>query len=245
MASKSSTPAPKIIAPFVAREKEIARLRQLHARRKHVLILGTGGVGKTALVDQIKEELDLLVCPASEHFVTIFDSLEAQLGLTSDDLKLIQRKRRLLKALAGGKRTLVFDGVYWTTPKLSSFLECVMERSPMWICTRSEHPWDMGHFWTWLVRFEKIELQPLHLVETREFVSAAIEAKQIPRETAGIVEWLHHRSNGNPLILRELCEELALNSYDLKNPLALRRLDLDRRIHEMFPDATTSKKKGG
>ncbi len=243
MQTNSSQQSRKLTLPFVARRKELAQLERLHARRKNILILGPGGVGKTALADRLQEKLELLVCPESEHLVAIFDSLEAQLGLTADDLKLLQRKGRLLRVLAERKRTAVFDGVKWITPKLSSFLECVMERMPMWICTRSEHCWDIGHFWTWLVRFEKIELQPFHPAETREFITAAVEAGQIPSEVINIVDWLHHRSNGSPLILRELCEELATNSYDLSNPLALRRLDLDRRIHEMFPDAATNKRK--
>ena len=112
----------------------------------------------------------------------------------------------------------------------------------MWICTRSEHSWDIGHFWTWLVRFEKIELQAFQPAETRELVMAAIQAGQIPGEAMKIVEWLHHRSHGRPLILRELFEELAAHSYDLSNTHALRRLDLDRRIHEIFPVRTENKK---
>jgi hypothetical protein len=35
-------------------------------------------------------------------------------------------------------------------------------------------------------------------------------------------------------VLRELIEELASGKSDLTSPPALRRLDLDRRIHELF-----------
>ncbi len=228
--------------PFVCRKKEVLRLQRLHAQRKHALILGPAGVGKTALVNHLKEKLDLLVCPQSEHFGSICESLEAQIDLAAGDLKLPQRKQRLRRALAEAGRTVVFDGVNWTTPKLSSFLELAMERAPIWICTRSEHSWDIGHFWTWLVRFEKIELQMFQPAETRELVVAAIQAGQISRQTMNIVEWLHHRSLGSPLILRELFEELATHSYDLSNTHALRLLDLDRRIHEIFPITTANEK---
>ncbi len=232
----------KLVLPFVCRKKEVSRLQRLHAQRKHALVLGPAGAGKTALVNHLKEKLDLLVCPQSEHFGFICESLETQLGLVVGDLKLAQRKQRLRQALADAGRTVVFDGVNWTTPKLSSFLELAMERAPIWICTRSEHSWDIGHFWTWLVRFEKIELQAFQPAETRELVMTAIQARQIPREAMNIVEWLHHRSHGSPLILRELFEELAAHSYDLSNTHALRRLDLDRRIHEIFPIRTENKK---
>ncbi len=123
----------------------------------------------------------------------------------------------------------------WISPRLSSFIESVTERAPVWICARSEHPWDIGHFWPLLVRFARVELRPFHASETHALVEAAVAAGGVPAATLGIVEWLQRRSGGNPLVLRELFEELATGKYDLTNPRALRRLDLDRRIHEVFP----------
>ncbi len=225
----------KLALPFIGRKREVAQLQRLHAQRKHALILGPPGAGKTAVVARLREKLGLIVCPQSKQFTSICESLEAQLGLEAADAKLPQRKQRLLRALADAKRSVVFDGVDWTTPKLSSFLECLMECVPMWLCTRSEHPWNIGHFWRLLVRFEKIELHPFRPAETRECVAAAVAAKLIPREALTIVEWLHYRSNGSPLILRELFDELASRKYNLNCRHDLRLLDLDRRIHELFP----------
>ncbi len=222
--------------PFVGRSKELERLGQLHAERQHALILGPAGVGKSALVAHTHETLELLMSPQSERLAAICESLEAQLGLNTDHLKLVPRKNRVLRALAEAKRTVVFDGVGWTTPRLSSFLECVMARVPVWIVARSDHSWDIGHVWPLLNRVERVELLPFHPAETRECVAAAVAAGLIPRDALNIVEWLQHRSKGSPLVLRELLEELATHHYDLSSPLALRRLDLDRRIHELFPE---------
>ena len=127
----------------------------------------------------------------------------------------------------------------WISPKLSSFFESLTERAPVWICARSEHPWDIGHFWPLLVRFARVEVRPFHPSETQALVEAAVAAGGVPAATLGIVEWLQRRSGGNPLVLRELFEELATGKYDLANPQALRRLDLDRRIHEVFPAKAT------
>ena len=52
--------------PFVGRRKEAAQLQRLHAQRKHVLILGAEGVGKSALVERLRETFDLRVCPGVE-----------------------------------------------------------------------------------------------------------------------------------------------------------------------------------
>ena len=223
--------------PFVSRRKEVARLTQLHGQRKHVLILGPAGVGKSALVARLCQQLPLLLCPHSEHLGEVCDSLEAGLRLPAVDGKLTKRKPRLRAALATAGKTVVFDGLGWTTPKLSFFLESVMQRVPVWLCARSEHSWDIGRFWTLLVRFERVELHSFRLAETRALVEATVKRGIIPPETRRIVEWLHRRSAGLPLVWRKLFEELATGYYDLRSPLALRRLDLDRRIHEVLPTA--------
>jgi len=223
------------VLPFVAREREIIRLRELHAQRKHVLIIGPAGVGKSALVERVRLQLSLLVSATSAHLGEICEGLEPALGLDPAGLKLLERKKRLRERLAAAGRTVVFDGAGWTTPKLSSFFGGVAERGPVWLCARSEHPWDIGHFWPLLARFARVEVRPFHLNETQALVEAAVQARLIPPETRSIVEWLQRRAGGSPLVLHELFEELATGKYDLTSPQALRRLDLDRRIHEVFP----------
>jgi hypothetical protein len=201
------------------------------------MILGPAGVGKSALVEQLRQQLSLLVSARSAHLGAICDDLELQLGLEPAGRKLLQRKQRLREAVAAAGRTVVFDGVGWISPKLSSFFESVTERAPVWICAHSDHPWDIGHFWPLLVRFARVEVRPFHPSETQALVEAAVHARLVPPETRSIADWLQRRSGGSPLLLRELFDELATGKYDLNNPLALRRLDLDRRIHEVLPGA--------
>jgi predicted ATPase len=221
--------------PFVGRRKETARLRRFHAQRKHVLILGPAGVGKSALVAHLRQSLGLRVCPASERLSGICEALERDLGLEAGDLHIIRRKNRLLNTLKGTKPAVVFDGAGWTTPKLSAFIEGMSGRVPVWLCARSEHPWDIGRIWPLLVRFEHVELKPFHTEETRMLVEAAVRGGSVPAGALNIVAWLHHRTAGNPGILCELLEEIARGHYDLGNPHSLRLLNLDRRIHEIFP----------
>ena len=117
-----------IALPFVGRAKEIALLQRLHAQRKHVLILGAKGVGKSALVAHLRQSLRLHVCPASERLSEICEALEREFRLDAGDFHLIQRKNRLLRLLKESQRAVVFDGASWTTPKLASFIESVSER---------------------------------------------------------------------------------------------------------------------
>jgi len=221
--------------PFVGRETEISQLGALHAQRKHVVIAGPAGVGKSAMVEHLREQLSLLVSGKSAYLGGICEGLEPQLGLSPAGLKLLERKKRLRDALGGAGRAVVFDGVGWTGPKVTSFFESVMERAPVWISTRSEHPWDIGHFWPLLARFERVEVRPFNPSETQALVEATVRAGGIPPRAREIVGWLQRRSGGVPLVLRELLKKVATGKYDLASPSALRRLDLDRRIHEVFP----------
>jgi len=235
MQTRTSMKSRKLVLPFVARTEEEAQLRRLHAQRRHVLILGAAGVGKSALVAHLRKSLRLRICPASERLSEICEALEHDLALESGELHLIQRKQRLLDSLRETKHAVVFDGASWTTPKLGSFIENVSERAPVWLCVRSEHPWDIGRIWPLLVCFEHVELKPFRARETQEMVAAAVHANAVPKDTLKIVGWLHRRSAGNPNILCELLTEIARGHHDLSNQHGLRLLDLDRHIHEMFP----------
>jgi len=219
--------------PFVGRRKQTSQLQRLHAQRKHSLILGPEGVGKTALIANVASRLPLLICPNSVRLSDICSALESQLRLEASGRRLSPRKNHLLNTLRQAGQTVVFDGVTWTTPKLSSFLECVMERAPVWIAARSDRSWDIGRAWPLLVRFTRIEIKPFHLAETRELIEAAIKLGLAPISAADAVERLHHLCAGNPKVLVELIEGLATGHYDPHRKFDLRLLDLDRRIQNL------------
>ncbi len=223
----------------------MARLCELHAQRRHVLILGPAGVGKSALVGELRERLSLLVSARSAHLGEICEGLEEQLGLDSAGLKLLERKKRLREALGAAGRAVVFDGVGWTGPKVSSFLESVMERAPVWICARSEHPWDIGHFWPLLARFERVEVRAFHLSETQALVEAAVTSgAHACRKRWGLWSGCTRGRRGSPLVLCELLEGLASGRYDPDRAFDLKLLDLDRRIHQAVPDAGAGSGRG-
>jgi predicted ATPase len=221
--------------PFVGRKREIAQLRRLRARRKHALIVGSAGAGKSALVAHLHETLPLVYCAESETLGEICRHLETGLNSPAPHLPVVQRKNRLLKILAETGQTVVFDGVGWTPPKVSSFLENAMKRAPVWICSRSERARDIGHFWPLLARFDKIELPPFRFSETRALLAAAVGVGQVPPSVLPFARRLHQLSGGLPLVLRELLERLAAGHYNLSRRAGLQLLQLDRRIKNLPP----------
>jgi len=223
--------------PFVGRKKEITKLQRLNMQRRHLLILGPAGVGKSALVAHLRAVFPLIVCASSGTLTEICDNFETELNAHIPHSLLVQRKNRLLKNLAGTGSTLVFDGVAWTTPKVSSFLGSTMERAPVWICARSECARDIGHFWPLLARFEKIELRPFHFSQTRALLAAAVAARQVPPGAIPFARQLHRLSGGLPSALRELLDQFAAGHYDLSRHTGRQLLELDRRIKNLSPVA--------
>jgi len=221
--------------PFVGRRGEAAQLRRLHAQRKHVLIAGPEGIGKSALVAHLRGALPLIVCVSSGTLTEICENLETELNVHAPPSPLVRRKNRLLQTLTEARQTTVFDGAGWATPKVSSFLECAMERAPVWICARSEGVRVNGHFRPLLARFEKVELRPFHFSETCALLAAAVATGQVPPAVIPFARQLHRLSGGLPLALRELLDQFAAGHYDLSRRTGGQLLELDRRIKNLPP----------
>jgi len=233
MGTERSNLMDRLNLPFVGRVREQRRLRQLHARRRHVLLIGAAGVGKSALIAQLREPLKLAVCGACDTLRHVCAELETSLGLPPVKLDLRSRKQRVRQALGESGRTVVFDGVGHATPRLSAFLESAMEHGPVWIATRSDQARDMGRFWPLLVRFERVELHPFHLADTRALIEAAVARGLISRAAPDLARWLHHRARGDLHRLSRWLAALTHCPHDLSTPGGRRLLELDVSLGEL------------
>lgn len=218
---------------FFGRDKEIEQLRSLHALRKYVLILGEAGIGKTALLRQIRQHCPLLICEKTSSLRRICDGLERQLGWAHHKLNVIERKNRLLAHLEKRGEPVVFDHAAHTPPRVARFMAFLAEKIPIWIASRADHPHEIGHIWPELYKFARVKLLPLTEIEARMLIDEAVAQGNIQVDARKYADELHTMSGGNPRVLEELLVELASREYKMDGVCGLDLLDLDRRIHEI------------
>jgi hypothetical protein len=218
-------------ALFVGRGKLVSQLNQLYRERKHVLITGPTGSGKTELLRQACRHLQFLLCEESVHLTGICDALERQFGLTNGGRKVVERKNRLLACASRRSEPIAFDQVAKATPRITRFIGQLSERVPVWIVCRSQYAQEIGHLWELLYKFTQIELAPLTAAETRVLLEAAVASKRVQSDVLSYVTQLHHLCRGNPGTLEELLVELAARHYRVNDSTGRQLLELDREIH--------------
>jgi SH3-like domain-containing protein len=218
---------------FFGRGKEIDQLLSLYALHKRALIVGPAGIGKTALLRQVRQRCPVLVCEETSSLRRICDSVERQLGWTHYKLNVIERKNRLLAHLERRGEQVAFDHVALTPPRVARFMALLAEKIPIWIACRSDRAHEIGHIWQELYKFARVEISPLTAVETRALVEQAAAQGKIQEDARKHADELHRMSGGNPRILEELLIELAAREYRINSSFGLDLLSLDRRIHEI------------
>ena len=198
-----------------------------------MLIIGPAGIGKTALLREVRQSCPLLLCEETSSLRRICDSLERQLGWAHHKLNLLQRKNRLLGHLFRRGESVAFDQVSRTAPRIARFIAHLAEQIPVWIACRSDRAHHIGQIWPELYKFSRIEISPLTKIETRALVAEAVAQGNIQKDAREHVNELHHMSGGNPRILEELLIELGQRNYTVGSSFDLNLLNLDRRIHEI------------
>jgi hypothetical protein len=224
---------------FFGRQGLIDSLRELFAQRKHVLIVGTEGIGKTALLRQITHSCPMLLCEETSSLQRICDSLERQLGWTHYKLNVVERKNRLLAYLERRGEPVAFDQVAFTPPRVARFIGRLADHIPVWIACRSDHCKEIGRVWEHLYNFTRVELPPLTRGETSALIENAVAQGNIQADAREHAASLHQLSKGVPRTLEELLIELAARKYRMDSFSGRHLLELDRRIHEIADASVT------
>jgi hypothetical protein len=221
------------------RKELIQQLRAIHSERKNVLLVGPAGIGKTALLQEIRQALPLQICEETSSLGRICDRLEHQLRWGSARLSIIERKNRLLHYLEQRREPIAFDHVAETPPRVARFIAHLTQQIPVWIACRSEQRKEIGHIWEHLYNFTRIEVPPLTLVETSALIGKAVASRRIQADACQHSLDLYQISKGVPGALEELLVELAARNYKMDGSFGLHLLELDRQIRGLA--AATSK----
>jgi hypothetical protein len=216
---------------FVGRTKLLSLLSKLYSERKHVLITGPAGIGKTALVRQASLHLQFLTCEQSTNLSQICNDLERRTDFRHHNLKILERKNRLLACASQWSKPVAFDQVAKATPRVTRFIGKLSDRIPVWIVCRSPYVQEIGHLWELLYKFAQVELPPLTVGETRAVLEFAVASERIQSDVLGYVTQLHHLCRGNPRTLEQLLVELAARKYRVNDTAGRHLLEIDREIH--------------
>lgn len=215
------------------RDQLLEELRRLHSEQKNVLLVGPGGIGKTALLRTLSETLPLTICDETSSLGRICECLESRIERSREKLDLIGRKNRLLRHLQTHPHPIAFDHVAETPPRVARFIGHLLGNLPVWIACRSVRRREIGHIWENLYRFVRVEVPPFTEREAARLIEVAVDTGVIQPDAVRHCADLYRISRGLPRALEELIAELATRKYNMDSASGLRLLELDRRIHKL------------
>lgn len=224
---------------FSGRQAQLDQLHGLLLQRRHVLIVGDPGIGKSALLNQVRSRSSLLLCEHTSKLSRIRDDLERQVDCKPTGLSVLERKNQLLSSIKQCGQPLAFDHVAHTTSGIARFIYHLSEHVPVWIVCRSELPHEIGQVWKYLSDFVRLEVGPLKKADARLLIAKAVGTAVLPPDALGHVDALYRLSKGNPRLLEKLLRELSTQEDKMETTFEHGLLALDQRIHEFVEDLSS------
>jgi hypothetical protein len=216
------------------RKALIQQLCLLYSQRKHVLLVGAAGIGKSRTLLEVSQILPLQICAETSCLSQICTSLERHLGWNHEQARVIERKNRLLEYLKSRNEPVAFDHVATARPRVARFIAHLTDHIPVWIACGSDHRREIGHIWNHLYKFTRIEVSPLTPSESDALIEQAVASGRIRPDVRRHCSELHRLSQGIPGIMEHLLAELATRHYNLDASFGRRLLELDRRMSELL-----------
>jgi hypothetical protein len=198
---------------FIGREKELSILRELHRQRRNVLIIGASGVGKSALVQQVKVQSPLLLMHRMLKLKDLLSSLEEQLQIGQIQFGGSEAKNDLLSRLKARGEPVAFDSVAGTSKAVARFILSVRSVVPVWIVCRSDLPHEIGRLSDSHSDFVRFSLSPLKLIDVRSHIALSVQNGELRKDALAHISALYNLCRGNPGILVGLLTELSRPRY--------------------------------
>jgi len=226
---------------LIGREKECAAITGFINQKKSIIIFGPEGVGKTAIINKVLSNPNILNRLYSPISKTLKESLLHFMMYDAFDKKTIQKadilalKKLFYKILAKkNPGYIIFDHVESVEPKFYSFFVYLMEEKiPLIVLCRGLEKKDIGHLRMSLFNFEKVEIFNLDRPTADVLIDHFIKEFGIKiTKEADFKKQIFHFSKGNPKIIKGLCFLARDVKYQKNDTLDVKLMDLDRRISE-------------
>jgi len=224
---------------LIGKEKECAAITDLISRRKHIIIFGAEGVGKTAIINKVLSNQNSLKQHLySQESGTLKEALinlvlsDSDVHGNIDEKNILALKKTLYPILDRKPEYIIFDHIGRVEPKYYSFLEYLIEReAPLIIIAKGIDKKSIGHLRFILHNFEKIEISNFDRSRSDSLIEYyihefSIKVAQLDNFKRGVF----HFSNGNPKIIKQLCSLARDTKYQKKGFIDVKLIDLDRRI---------------
>ena len=212
------------------------------SRKKHIIIFGAEGVGKTVIINKVlSDQNSLKQCLYSQKSGTL---KEALLNLISSDRNvhknineknILSLRKMLYPVLDKKPEYAIFDHIECVAPKYCYFFEYLIERElPLIIIAKGIDRKDVGHLHYVLYNFEKIEISKFDKVTADILVDHYIHEFGIKSaQPDKFKKEIFQFSKGNPKIIKQLCLLARDEKYRKNDSLDVHLVDLDMRIDKV------------
>lgn len=211
---------------MVGRTAELQRVLELVAKKRHALIIGDVGLGKSTLLQQVQNRLLAALyvehlTPPKAALLSILKQLKELkrlkiAGLDAEYLdwkEIVKKISRLtvgdltdvlVENLRGKDYVLLIDELERLTPTGVPIVERLLEVCTVVGATRSLTSGREKLWW----QFQQVELPPLNREDAKTLLWQLVDASKV-KDVALFETKVLSAANGNPLAIKQMAEQVA------------------------------------
>ena len=230
-------------------------------RGTSVLVVGAGGMGKTAILQAVAQRTLHQVTPRQAIYCSEATTLRGTLQLLAEALferegtlstvrtgpQVLSRhqlarlpigtlRRFVLPRLRAGRCVPLLDHLARLRGAYATFLDQLVEdhEIPIVAAAHSLSPDETGRLWWVGLKFAVIEVVPLRRTDARRLIEHCLAQAQINLpDRQDFVTGVIQRAGGNPRIIVRLCQMAGAPQYRVHGKTDLRLLWLDLKISNL------------
>jgi type II secretory pathway predicted ATPase ExeA len=241
-----------IAFPIIPRETEQEKLLANITQRQATLLLGDIGMGKTVLLKQVAQQLEVAiyvdtVSPIKSALLEILHALHHNGDLHLEGIqteylpweelekKLSRQTIKTLLTLAqqnikGKGYVLFLDALETATPTMAKRIEALMEQATVIGAANRKHPGLKPLWW----RFETMNLPPLTEKESQRLLWTLLDKEDVS-DAALLERIVLNQANGNPLVITQLALKAKKDAALTKDSIRALRHEAGVRFVDMTP----------